>query len=642
MLDEECKLGQGTDDTLVAKLHSKFGPEGQGKGAKSGHLFYGRPVTDPKSFFIRHYAADVTYDVTGFLEKNKEPLKDELRKICRASTDSFIAKLIPEAQDSGRPSAQVTVSGFFKKQVIELVDLIQSTNPHWIRCIKAHPAKKPLLWSPTDVMNQLRSAGVIETVRVRKAGYPIRFTHQLFKERYRALLGSEGLNDASNQIGDKTMCQKVFDSQGIDPSIGQMGVTKVFLRQQAFISLNAAKDAVQATAIKKIQQAGKALKVRYQCFLLFVEKHKERLAQESQEKLEAEKRERLLQQEQLAQEAEARREEERKMEGLRNSAATSIQKLVRGMLSRTKTLQEWIEIERSKEEIKIDDQLYDMHEMMFQLDQHRLKMEDLETRRVQKRLRQQRRARAVDTARNMTQSKLHEAEQQREKDIEREFKQEELLRVQSQNRERREAYTKKMEALRQLREEERIKNEAKLKKRKERERQLRQSAATREDEAQRKFLRSIEKREQKKTIDGEQRTHHFKLACQQFEARDNWESNREQILAHEYSHRARHSRVAANKQILNDFDLYQNPPNLLFAPSVIGETGAPSTLTRQQCLLEREYQQRISEEYSFLNRVGKDPIEALQHQREKALLEIRQKRKLERKKEKEKILAGLT
>ena len=67
MLDEECKLGQGTDNSLVAKLHSKFGPEGQGKGAKPGHPFYGKPVTDPKSFFIRHYAADVTYDVTGML-----------------------------------------------------------------------------------------------------------------------------------------------------------------------------------------------------------------------------------------------------------------------------------------------------------------------------------------------------------------------------------------------------------------------------------------------------------------------------------------------------------------------------------------------------------------------------------------------
>ena len=454
-------------------------------------------------------------------------------------------------------------------------------------------------------MNQLRSAGVIETVRVRKAGYPIRFTHQLFKERYRALLGSQGLNAASDSIPDRTMCQSILESQNIDRSIGQMGLSKVFLRQQAFIRLNASKDLVLAKAITKVQHLGRAFKDRYKCLLLFVEKHRERLAQESQDKIAEEERQQQLERENRAKEVEAKREHELKMAGVRTSSAVIIQKMVRGILSRAKTLQEWIEIERSKEEIRNDEYLYSMHEAMLQLDKDREKTEGLEIKRLQKRLRQQRRARAVDTARLKTESKLQEAEHKRELQIEKEFRQEELLRVESQGRERREAYAKRQEELKKVREDQRIKNEIKLKKRKERERQLRQSAATREDEAQRKFLRSIQRRDQQKAADGEDRTAHFKMACQQFEARDNWETNREEILAKEYAHRTKHSRVAANKQFLTDFDLYKNPPNVLLAPSVIGETGAPSTLTRDQCALERDYQVRLSEEYSLLNRIGK-------------------------------------
>ena len=172
-LDEECSLGQGTDLSFLEKISDKY----------KDHAFFVRKILQKTSFTIKHYAGDVTYEVAGWLEKNKDTLKEAFKVLARNSNDPFIAQLL-----GTQKGPKLTVGFYFKNQLTSLMDMLNSTNPHWIRCVKPHPAKKPLFWSGVSVMAQLSSSGVLGTVKIRKAGYPVRIKIDPdFLQQYRIL-----------------------------------------------------------------------------------------------------------------------------------------------------------------------------------------------------------------------------------------------------------------------------------------------------------------------------------------------------------------------------------------------------------------------------------------------------------------------
>jgi myosin heavy subunit len=212
LLDEECMLGKGTDMSFLQKISA----------ACASSAFFVRKQLQKSSFTIRHYAGDVTYEVASFLDKNRDTLKDAFKLLMRSSSDPFIAGLLPEPSDAKR----MTVGAFFKNQLQQLMDVLQSTNPHWIRCVKPHPAKKPLMWHGVNVMNQLSSSGVLGTVKIRKAGYPVRIKHADFLARY---------NVMGKEIAAVLKYAKV---EGI---MAQIGTVRVFLKSEAYIKLEAAK-----------------------------------------------------------------------------------------------------------------------------------------------------------------------------------------------------------------------------------------------------------------------------------------------------------------------------------------------------------------------------------------------------------------
>eukprot|EP00760_Papus_ankaliazontas_P021731 PhM_4_TR18728/c2_g6_i1/m.11802/K10357/MYO5; myosin V len=132
LLDEECSLGKGTDMGFLDNITLKF---------NSKNPFFEKKRLAKSSFVVHHYAGSVSYEVENFLEKNRDTLKDSFKLLMRSSTDALVASLLPSPEEAtGRA---LTVGGFFKNQLHKLMDLINSTNPHWIRCVKPHPAKKP-------------------------------------------------------------------------------------------------------------------------------------------------------------------------------------------------------------------------------------------------------------------------------------------------------------------------------------------------------------------------------------------------------------------------------------------------------------------------------------------------------------------
>ncbi|VDN08389.1 unnamed protein product [Thelazia callipaeda] len=152
-LDEQCKMGQGTDRDWLERLRSC-------QSLKKMQHFQLSKIKNP-SFIIKHFAADVVYNVDGFLEKNMDTVSEQLVNVIKNSK--------------------------FRDSLRELMAVLGSTRPHYVRCIKPNDDKLPFTFEPKRAIQQLRACGVLETVRISAAGYPSRWNYDDFARRYRVL-----------------------------------------------------------------------------------------------------------------------------------------------------------------------------------------------------------------------------------------------------------------------------------------------------------------------------------------------------------------------------------------------------------------------------------------------------------------------
>jgi myosin heavy subunit len=155
LLDEECGFPRATDETFVTKIVSNHDKES----------FFQADRLNKLKFIVSHYAYNVAYNATGFLEKNKDTLKDELVGLCKSSEHSFIKSLVEKPKlKRGKP---VTVGTSFSTQLNKLMSMVNVTTPHWIRCIKPNQSKLPSIFEGANVLAQLRCAGVLDTIKIR-------------------------------------------------------------------------------------------------------------------------------------------------------------------------------------------------------------------------------------------------------------------------------------------------------------------------------------------------------------------------------------------------------------------------------------------------------------------------------------------
>ena len=109
---------------------------------------------------------------------------------CQTQTDS--------SRTYWKPHTLVKSSWFFAFQFSEslskLMVTLNSTVPHYIRCIKPNDRKAPFEFNPQRSIQQLRACGVLETVRISAAGYPSRWSYAEFFYRYRMLVKFSSIN----------------------------------------------------------------------------------------------------------------------------------------------------------------------------------------------------------------------------------------------------------------------------------------------------------------------------------------------------------------------------------------------------------------------------------------------------------------
>jgi len=277
IVDSECLMPNATDNTALSKIYASF---------KTSKVIYKPSRFASTNFAVAHYAGEVIYDIVSFLEKNTDKLHQDIITLLKSSGNVLIKtlftdpKFAPEAAAAGgaasrktsvggpaakagsdRAKSNVTVSMMFRQQLDKLVDDLNKTNPRYIRCVKPNPNKEAREFDAMDIQRQLRCAGMLESIRIRRAGYPIRKPFKEFYNRFRVLcphVSTAGKVDPDY----KELCRRILsemegklqaDKVVMEAKSYQVGRSKVFI-----------KDELQAELEKRIGRAVQVYVIRVQ------------------------------------------------------------------------------------------------------------------------------------------------------------------------------------------------------------------------------------------------------------------------------------------------------------------------------------------------------------------------------------------
>merc|ERR1711953_1271722 len=230
IFEEESLFPKATDQTFAEKLHDNL-------LGKWPNFAKANPRPDPDAHFaIIHYAATVSYNLTGWLEKNKDPLNDTIVELIKNGGNQLAIECFkdhpgqpletPKDQDRKKGKGGKTVSSYFKGQLDDLMTTLYKTEPHFIRCVVPNTHKEPGGVEPGMVMHQYQCNGVLAGIAICRAGFPNKMLYPEFKARYNILAAAA----VAKAKKDKDAAGAVMAVIKLDPEKFRLGHTKVFFR----------------------------------------------------------------------------------------------------------------------------------------------------------------------------------------------------------------------------------------------------------------------------------------------------------------------------------------------------------------------------------------------------------------------------
>merc|ERR1712066_257346 len=242
-LEEECMFPKASDKTYREKLYTTHLGKNKNFGKASAKSKGQRDV----DFELYHYAGCVGYNITNWLEKNKDPLNGSVVELLKKSSLMLMGAiwadwLSPEEQVEAEKKAQAaggkkkkkkggsmqTVSSLHRESLGRLMTNLKSTSPHFVRCIVPNEHKCPGEMDPHLTIHQLRCNGVLEGIRICRKGYPNRLQYADFKQRYRIL--NPNAIPEGQFFDNKKAAEKLLGSIDVDQDKFRFGHTKVFFK----------------------------------------------------------------------------------------------------------------------------------------------------------------------------------------------------------------------------------------------------------------------------------------------------------------------------------------------------------------------------------------------------------------------------
>ncbi|XP_034088967.1 unconventional myosin-XIX isoform X2 [Gymnodraco acuticeps] len=246
LLNEESRLNRASDaKTMKVRLEKEL--------SNNANISWDKFSKQPH-FTVAHYAGQVAYQIQGMVEKNKDPVPPELIKLLQKSENSLLHHIFTDKETeipTSKGLSKVTVVSKFKNSLESLMRILHTTTPHYTRCIKPNPDCKPLTFKKEEVIMQLEACGIVETIHISAAGFPIRIPFKGFMQRYGLIAkyshvksGIHSIDAGADYIlrcGVENLLSVVSQHEAFDPlckdnsgkhnSWVHCGRTKVFLTQ---------------------------------------------------------------------------------------------------------------------------------------------------------------------------------------------------------------------------------------------------------------------------------------------------------------------------------------------------------------------------------------------------------------------------
>ncbi|KAI4892993.1 hypothetical protein NFI96_015866 [Prochilodus magdalenae] len=264
ILDEAClTVGKVTDTVCLDSMNQKLG--------QHPHYTSRKLCTTDKSmefnrhFRIRHYAGDVTYSVEGFLDKNKDPLFQDFKRLMYNSSDPVLKEMWPDGKQSitevtKRP---LTAATLFKNSIIALVDKLACKEPYYVRCVKPNEVKSPMLFDEARCRHQVAYLGLLENVRVRRAGFAYRQPYERFLQRYKMTCEYTWPNHLMNS--DREAVEQIVVQHGFEGDVAY-GHTKLFVRTpRSLFTLEQERNALIPILVLFLQKVWRGALARMRC-----------------------------------------------------------------------------------------------------------------------------------------------------------------------------------------------------------------------------------------------------------------------------------------------------------------------------------------------------------------------------------------
>merc|ERR1719507_136170 len=231
ILEEETLFPKSSDQSFCAKLIENL----LGKEPNFCKPTY---KTDPDAHFgVVHYAAMVSYNLTGWLFKNKDPLNDTIVEMLKNGSNPLMVTVFADhpgqpleaPKDTGakkKKGGGKTVSSFYKTQLDDLMKTLEATDPAFIRCVVPNTVKKAGFVDSGLIMHQYQCNGVLAGIAICRAGFPNKIMYPEFKERYNILAAAA----VAKAKKDKDAAGAVMKVIALDPEKFRLGHTKIFFR----------------------------------------------------------------------------------------------------------------------------------------------------------------------------------------------------------------------------------------------------------------------------------------------------------------------------------------------------------------------------------------------------------------------------